>query len=111
MNLPAALPTHPTAQQTPVQPVDVHDHELFGLLNLGHGVRFQAQLFSDKSFYKHLGPLPSSCSGKQLRKDSSGPRCCSTARQLASPSQSKGFNSSYTFRRGTRKINWTNSIA
>src|ERR1700686_721886 len=68
MNLPAALPTHPTAQQTPVQAVDVHDHELFGLLNLGHGVRFQAQLFSDKSFYKHLGPFPSSFSGKQLRR-------------------------------------------
>jgi len=56
----------------PAQPVDVHNHELFGFLNLGHGVCFQPQLFSDKSFYEHLGPFPSLCSGEQLRRIEAG---------------------------------------
>ena len=68
VDLPAPLPAYPAAQQPPAQAVDVHDHELFGVRNLGHRVRFQAQLFSDKSFYKHLGPFPSLWFGSQLRR-------------------------------------------
>jgi hypothetical protein len=102
MHLLAALAAHPATQQTPTQPVDVHNHELFGLFNLGHGVRLQPQLFSDKSFYKHLGPFPSLCSGEQLRRIEAGRGAAQLpADGISFPS--KAFNSNYTFRRGTQK--------
>src|SRR5215472_17880672 len=55
MNVPASLPANPAAQQSPAEPVDPHQHALVRLFHLGHGVRFQTQLFSDKSFNEHLG--------------------------------------------------------
>lgn len=58
-------------------------HELFGFFLLGHGVRFQAQLFSDKSLYEHLGlsircVLPNNFEGQKVTG------CCSSACQPAS---------------------------
>ncbi|HXB68327.1 MAG TPA: hypothetical protein VNY05_08790, partial [Candidatus Acidoferrales bacterium] len=50
----ASMSTNPTAQKPFAQPVDMHHHVFVGLFDLGHGVGFQAQLFSDKSFYEHL---------------------------------------------------------
>jgi len=32
--------------------------QLAGFFHLGHSVGFQAQLFSDKRLYKHLGRFP-----------------------------------------------------
>ena len=55
MNLPASLTANPAAQQSLAEPVDPHQHALVRLFHLGHGVRFQTQLFSDKSFNEHLG--------------------------------------------------------
>src|SRR5206468_35012 len=37
VNLQASLSTNPAAQESPSQPVDIHQHALVGLFHLGHG--------------------------------------------------------------------------
>src|SRR4029077_12032324 len=55
VNLPAALPANPAAQESFSQPVNMHQHALVSLFHAGHGMGFQTQLFSDKRLYEHLG--------------------------------------------------------
>ena len=91
----------PVAQQPPAQAVDVHDHELFGVCNLGHRVRFQAQLFSDKSFYKHLGLFPSLWFGRQLRRIEGG-RGASQEALNRHPLEAQGLQTQLHFWEGNR---------
>ena len=58
VDLTASLPAESATQQPITQPVDVDDHKLRCLLHLGHCMRFQSQLFSDKRLDEHLDPLP-----------------------------------------------------
>src|SRR4029453_5412765 len=85
VSLPAAPTAYPAAQQPPAQTVYAHEHELFGFLYLGYRVRFQAQLFSDKGFYQHLGAFSFVLFWLTTLKDRTQPRCCSQVRQSASP--------------------------
>src|ERR1019366_1022551 len=89
------------AQKPLTQPVDVHQHVLVGLFHLGHGMGFQTQLFSDKSFYEHLvrsfrSPWSGNHEGKPMRGASQAP-------SIHNLKHSKGFNCLYTFGTGTRK--------
>src|SRR5204862_5473645 len=85
VNLPASLTANPAAQEPLTEPVDVHQHALVGLLHLGHGMGFQTQLFSDKSFNKHLGSAPFVFLGRK-HEANRYPRCLSTPYETATPS-------------------------
>src|ERR1039457_3991449 len=99
VNLPAPLTADPAAQQPLAQAVDVHDHGLVGFLYLRNRVRFQPQLFSDKSLYEHLGLSPSLCFGEQLRRIESR-RGAPQEPINGISAQSKDFKHNYTFWRG-----------
>jgi hypothetical protein len=95
----ASLPANPAAQKPLAQPVNVHQHVLVGLFHIGHGVGFQTQLFSDKSFYEHLVrsfriPWSGNYEGKPMR---GAPQSAS----IHNLKHSKDFNCHYTFGTGT----------
>jgi hypothetical protein len=54
VNLLASLAANSAAQESLAKPVDVHQHALVALFHLGHAMRFQTQLFSDKGFYEQI---------------------------------------------------------
>jgi hypothetical protein len=57
VNLAASPPTNSAAQKPLAEPVDMHHQVLVRLFHLGHRMGFQAQLFSDKGLYEHLGSV------------------------------------------------------
>src|SRR5215472_1319958 len=85
VNLPASSPANPTAQEPLAQAVDVHPHALAGFFHLCHSVGFQAQLFSDKRLYEHLGRFPFVFLGSELRNVTDA-GCFSNAGLSATPS-------------------------
>jgi hypothetical protein len=68
VDLAATPPAYPATQQPLTQPVNVNNHGLLSFLNLRYRMGFQPQLFSDKSFYEHLGRFASLCFGEQHRR-------------------------------------------
>jgi len=58
MDLTAAPSANSAAEKPPTQAVDKHGHSFLRLFHSHYLVRFQAQLFSDKSGDEHLGDFP-----------------------------------------------------
>ena len=84
VGLPTSVSANPAAQEALTEPVDVHQHALVGLFHVGHGMGFQTQLLSDKSFYEHLGSGPFVFLGRK-HEINRMPGCLSNPRQAATP--------------------------
>jgi hypothetical protein len=82
----------------------VHQHAPVAFFHFGHGVGFQAPLFSDKGLYEHFGRfLSCSLVGNYESKPIRGAPQTLLVRNSM---HAKEFNHYYTFRIGARKRYW-----